>query len=353
MPAVDLKGVYRVTAKGRTYWYAWRGPGAPRLEGEPGSEDFLQSLQAARSSRGRADRSRIRGLVADYRRSPEFKDLADKTRSSWTPWLSRIEEHFGKLSIAAFDRPLIRVAIRKWRDERREHPRTADMALQVLSRVLSYAVAEGRLTTNPVPGIPRLYANDRSQVIWTAEDLAALAKVASPEVLWAARLAALTGLRQGDLLRLTWTHVGKLAIEIPTGKSRRRKTTLIPLYPALEQLLAEIPRRAVTVLTNTRTLPWRTGFGASWQQAIKDAGVDKHFHDLRGTACTSFYLAGFSIREIAELMTWSEENVERLIDRYVKRDELLLDRIRRMAEHETRTQSAKPAAKPVPGTGAK
>ena len=29
-------------------------------------------------------------------------------------------------------------------------------------------------------------------------------------------------------------------------------------------------------------------------------------------------------------MAWSEDKVERLIDRYVKRDELMLDRIRRM-----------------------
>ena len=30
MAMVELEGVYRVTAKGRTYYYAWRGKGAPR-----------------------------------------------------------------------------------------------------------------------------------------------------------------------------------------------------------------------------------------------------------------------------------------------------------------------------------
>jgi hypothetical protein len=36
------------------------------------------------------------------------------------------------------------------------------------------------------------------------------------------------------------------------------------------------------------------------------------------------------VSDEAAIMAWSEDKVERLIDRYVKRDELMLDRIRRM-----------------------
>ena len=46
---------------------------------------------------------------------------------------------------------------------------------------------------------------------------------------------------------------------------------------------------------------------------------DLHFHDLRGTAATKFYTAGLSMRLIAEIMAWEEENVERIIRRYVTR----------------------------------
>jgi len=66
---------------------------------------------------------------------------------------------------------------------------------------------------------------------------------------------------------------------------------------------------------------------------MKDSGLsdtELHFHDLRGTAATNFYRAGFTSREIAQTLAWTEERVERLIDRYVKRDEILKDRIRRM-----------------------
>jgi integrase len=46
---------------------------------------------------------------------------------------------------------------------------------------------------------------------------------------------------------------------------------------------------------------------------------DPHFHDLRGTAATRFYIAGLSVRVIAEIMSWEEEHVERIIRRYVSR----------------------------------
>ena len=42
MVEVALKGVFKVKAKGRVYYYAWRG--GPRLTGEPGSPEFVSSL---------------------------------------------------------------------------------------------------------------------------------------------------------------------------------------------------------------------------------------------------------------------------------------------------------------------
>ena len=220
------------------------------------------------------------------------------------------------------------------------------MGLQVLSRLMSFAVAEGLIGLNHCTGIPHFYRSDRADLIWTEDDFARLERHASLEVIQAARLAALTALRKSDLLRLSWSHIGPLAIEIPTGKSGRRKTTLIPLYGELRDHVATIPKRSTAVLTNTKGQAWRGGFGASWNDAVKAAGIDLHFHDLGGTAATRFYLAGFSIREIAELMTWSEDRVERLIDRYVKRDEILRDRIRRLDQNRRATDSAKPSAKP-------
>ena len=58
------------------------------------------------------------------------------------------------------------------------------------------------------------------------------------------------------------------------------------------------------------------------------------------------HVAGLTPREIAETMVGRKTRFERLIDRYVKRDEILRERIRQMEKAEPRTEIVKPIAKP-------
>lgn len=59
-----LKGAFKVTAKGRTYWYAWRGPPlGPRLSGEPGSPEFHASYVEAHETVRARDADRFRSLA--------------------------------------------------------------------------------------------------------------------------------------------------------------------------------------------------------------------------------------------------------------------------------------------------
>jgi hypothetical protein len=84
----------------------------------------------------------------------------------------------------------------------------------------------------------------------------------SPEFLNAAH----TGLRLGDLLKLSWSHIGEDAIIIATGKSRGRRDAIIPLYRDLRDVLARIPKRSTTIVTNKHGRPWRKGFGSSFSR---------------------------------------------------------------------------------------
>ena len=323
MVSVQLRGVAKVTAKGKTYYYAWRG--GPRLRGEPGSPEFIASYNEAHENHRAPDTNRFHSVVTAYKASGDYKKLADSTKGTWARWLDRIADHFGELRIAQFDRPAkIRPVIIKWRNQYAETPRAADMGLQVLSRVLSYAVDPlGKIAGNPCEGIKRIYKADRSEIIWTDADLTQLRAVCSPEVFWVVDLAVHTGLRISDLLRLSWSHIGGEAIIIPTGKSRGRREAFIPLYDALRTVLEGIPKRSPTVLTNSRARPWtRDGFNSTFHKAKIRAGLSDanlHFHDLRGTAATRFYVAGLSERVIAEVMGWEEEHVSRIIRRYVDR----------------------------------
>lgn len=337
MVRVDLKGLAKVKAKGHTYWYAWRG--GPRLVGQPGSPEFIASYNAAIEERRTPDKNRFRFVVASYKASADYKKLAQSTRDQWGKWLDRISEYFGELRIAQFDRPeKIRPIIRRWRNQWAEKPRTADYAMQVLSRVMAHAVELGSIAGNPCEGIKRLYENDRSDIIWTDQDIERIKTTCSVEIALAVDLAGHTGLRLGDLVRLSWSHVGEDAIIIKTGKSKQRREAIIPIYSALREVLARIPKRATTILTNSRRRPWTPdGFGSSFNKAKIDAAMsemDLHFNDLRGTAATKFYIAGFTMREIAETLAWEEDSVEKIIHRYVGRSAAIKARIRKLEARE-------------------
>lgn len=199
---------------------AWVGP---RLRGEPGSPEFVASYNEAVEERRTPDTSRFRSLVVIYKASGDYKRLADSTRKNWAPWLDRIAEYFGELRIAQFDRPeKIRPVIRNWRNRWADKPRTADYGLQVLSRVLAYAVDPlGKIAGNPCAGIKQLYSADRSKIVWTQADIAQIKKTCSSEFAHAVDLASHTGLRLSDLLRLSWNHVCDDATVLATGQEPR------------------------------------------------------------------------------------------------------------------------------------
>src|SRR3954452_11362936 len=171
MVRINLKGVAKVAAKGRIYWYAWRG--GPRLQGEPGSPEFVASYNAAIEERRAPDPARFRAVITAYKASDDYRSLADTTKKNWSTWLDRIGQYFGDLRIAQFDRPeKIRPVIRQWRNKWADKPRTADYALQVLSRLLAHAVDPlGKIAGNPCEGVKRLYSGDRSDIIWTQADI--------------------------------------------------------------------------------------------------------------------------------------------------------------------------------------
>ncbi|MDH0873651.1 tyrosine-type recombinase/integrase [Agrobacterium pusense] len=333
MVTVELKGIHTVRAKGNIYYYAWRG--GPRLEGQPGTAAFMATYNEAIANRMEPESGRFRAIITHYK-ATEFKKLADSTKRVWTPWIDRISEHFGNLSIAQFNRTdKIRPRIRQWRGQYSDTPRAADTGMQVLSRILSHGVDPmGKLSANPAEGIKHLYSSDRSEIIWTEPDIAQVKAECSDEVKWVIDLAAHTGLRVSDLLRLSWSHVGPDAIIISTGKSKHKREAIIPRYDALNEILERIPKRSPVILTSSKKKPWKqSGLNTMFWRAKEKAKMlelDLHFHDLRGTAATKFYIAGLSVRVIAEIMAWEEETVEKIIRRYVGRNSATKEMIKQL-----------------------
>lgn len=376
MAHVRLKGLNQTTvrlADGRrvTYWYAWKG--GPRLPGKPGDPDFVKAYAEAVQALRTPSTDTLRALVGLYRASPEFQLLSASTKREWMRWLDRIcqdgdgAHDIGGLPWAALDDRRVRADLLAWRDQWADRPRAADYAMQVLGRVLSWGVDRGLLALNAAAGVEQLYRSNRADQIWTDDEVSRFTKAAkSPEVGFIVALACHTGLRREDLARLSWAHVGDLAIVMPTGKSRGRRTAVIPITEGCRDLLnavrtqqavrlAELravaarkkrpePPEPLTVLTNTRGRAWSVS-GLEHQvidtKAAATPPIDKHLHDARGAFATRLRRVGLTAPEIADVLGWEEERVERLLATYVDQDAIVRDIARRIRENETRSKTPK------------
>lgn len=317
MVTVRLSGVHKVRSGGRVYYYAWRG--GPRLSGNPGDPAFIASHAAAVAARKAPVVGTFKGVLTKYRASPAFTRLGDHTKRAYEKHLNTIEAKWGTMPLAALEEPNVRKLFLAWRDSMADTPRTADMAIGVLKRVLGWAEERVYVTSNEAEPIGRLHRADKSDAIWTPDDVAAFLKIASKELTWAVELALHTGLRQSDLIRLAWNHREGEAFSLRTSKRGRFVT--IPITPGCEASLGRIERRGPVILTTARgKRPWTAdGLRSSFGKACNEAGVSRTFHDLRRTAATNLVSAGIDTIQVASIMGWSEADVEAMKRKYVSR----------------------------------
>lgn len=356
-----LPGVHRVRkprADGGVteFWYAWRG--GPQILRATAKSETLLPREVGRLMPGAVgaygahrrparDRAFLYGLITRYLASPAFERAAPRTRRDRRKFLDRARQALGEMELRALEARGARAALLKWRDSFQRTPKTADELLGALSAVLQWAHDRGEIATNPLRDFPRIYRANRADVIWTPDDLARLRPHCAPELDHAVRLAALTGLRLGDAIRLPWGAVGEHAIVWQTGKSRGRRTVVIPIHDALRKLVDEIPRGpSATLLNSARGTPWAEAGLASAMRRAKLAAETAamgegppavairrlRFHDLRGTAATNFIRAGLELADVATVLGWSKAKVEQIAARYVTGEEIglaMVEKLRR------------------------
>ncbi|MEZ5116087.1 MAG: site-specific integrase [Candidatus Nanopelagicales bacterium] len=237
---------------------------------------------------------------------------------------------------------------------------SAQQARAVLSRALKDAEAEGLVSRNAA----RLAARPRgsSQPIspltpeesWTVLQKASTRNPSE----YARRLLVLAlGLRQGEVLGLTWDdidfanstihiraalagkHVGEERQPLKTAASRRS----LPLGHPLTTVLQEV-RREQEVLASEQAdfnplgLVFVTSTGnqvlarndhRQWQALLKSAGVKpRRLHDARHTAATAMHAAGLDMKDISTVLGHS--TITLTADTYTHQDAFRIGDIAKM-----------------------
>ncbi len=339
---VRLKGLNsrkKKLAGGRwvTYWWAWKGKGAPLLKGEPGSPEFIASYHAAHATKIMPAPGTMLSVLRAYEASQEFARLTERTREDYVGFLKKIEARYGSFPLALLTDRRTRGHFKGWRDELAVSSlRQADYAWSVLARVLSWALDRGLVPANPCEKGGRLYHGSRAENIWTAEDEANFLKFGPAHLHLPLLLALWTGQRQGDLLRLPWSGYDGAKIRLKQGKTGAR--VAIPVGKPLKDALDRTAKRSPLILTNSDGRPWTPdGFRSSWRKACAKAGVSGvTFHDLRGTAVTRLAICECTEAEIAAITGHSLRDVHSILStHYICDDPALAENAIRKYERGT------------------
>lgn len=333
-------GQFLCSGDGRTNAQAYE-----RLRQKLGAPDVLAKLQT-RSQNSRLAAKTTESLVAGFLGSPEFAALSSATKRDYRRYLEAFRDEFGGLSLRAFERrPEAAADVLEWRDVKWSgKPAAMDHFVRSISAMFTWGNIRRLTTAAPFSKVPRVHKKDRSDLVWTAEEISKLCQHASKQVADVVRFTAETGLRQRDVLTLTWSD-----LRLDTGHpphlvrrtSKTRKQVVVPITDEARAILEGVKKCSPTVFTNSYGKPWTAdGFRSSFGRAFRKAGLKGlDFHDLRGTAITRLVSLGVENAEIARIVGWAVDQVEALLTVYVgatKRDVDMLSRIKQKRDSTNR-----------------
>src|SRR5262245_42664664 len=98
----------------KTYWYAWKG--GPRLDGLPGSPEFMAAYNAAVTVKVAMPSGRLKSVITRFEGSAEFGQLADRTKKDYLKHLDMIEREFGTFPLEGLKSRRARVIFSDWKD---------------------------------------------------------------------------------------------------------------------------------------------------------------------------------------------------------------------------------------------
>jgi integrase len=215
-------------------------------------------------------------------------------------------------------------------------PATVTKCAQILGKIMTAAVAAGRLKSSPCVGVKLPRIEREEMRFLTPAEITALADAIDPAYRAAVLLGAFGGLRVGELFGLkakrvdvlrARVDVAEILVEVsgtlhfgpPKTKAGRRAVPLPRVaIDALSDHLKAFPATPEDLVFRssegdpTRLSNWRHRV---WEPAVMKAGLE-HLrpHDLRHTAVALWIAAGASPREIASRAGHS--SVVTVLDRY-------------------------------------
>ncbi len=174
-------------------------------------------------------------------------------------------------------------------------PATVNREIACLKTIFNKAINDGKAERNPVKGLkPFKENNERDRVLSSGEYTCLLAHCPAhlkPII----KVAYYTGMRQGEILNLTWGQVDltKGFIRLRPEDTKTNEGRLVPLNRELVDMLQAMPRGLPGVKVFTYDGKSVSSIKRAFATACRKAGIEGFtFHDLRHTAVNNWRLQG-------------------------------------------------------------
>jgi integrase len=186
---------------------------------------------------------------------------------------------------------------------------TASRTVGLLGGILSFAISEGIIPTNPVRGVKRP-ADNRREIRLTADQYRALGSALAaaevggenPSAVLAIRLLALTGCRRGEIEWLQWDEVDLPGRCLRFSDSKEGKS-IRPLGGDAAKLLAKLPKDSRYVLPGNAPDKPFVGLPKAWPRIVGKANLPGLTpHSLRHAFASVAADLGYSEPTIAALL---------------------------------------------------
>lgn len=257
-------------------------------------------------------------LVRAFLASPKFANYSDGTRETWGREL-RFAAHPDCLGTTSLQvvRPALVQAFLDGLDGR---PGKQAVAYSALKQLEGWALVRDLLPRPIMTGV-RTERPQGGHLPWTEQEVMLAQTKARPDLARAIVLAANTGQRGSDLIRMCPTDIetfkGLQGINVLQKKTGRQ--VWVPLTAELTAAMATWERRPGPFLTRVDGRAWdRKALTHAWdyEKEYNDAMaplLDRGLvlHGLRGTACVRLRQRGATIPQIADMVGMSEPMVAR------------------------------------------
>jgi integrase len=190
------------------------------------------------------------------------------------------------------------------RIEERGSPAAANRALAYLSKFFNWCIEQDLIVASPAARVRALTATRPRERVLTLEELEWIWRALDSFPGWFGplfKILLLTGQRRGEVAGMRWTELHGLGTDqglwdLPPERTKNGQPHLVPLAPAVQTILKDLPRTGPLVFTTTSTTAI-SGFSKAKSlldqriaQLRSEAGLPPllswTLHDLRRTMVT-------------------------------------------------------------------